>query len=177
MIDWLDPRHGERILDICSGTGTLSIMLGSQLAGKAEVVGVEISPAQLRVAGRKRKPEGVSFLRTDAQDIPFTDGSFNKAIIFGALHEMPREVRQNVLSEAHRLIKAAGRLVVMEHNKPESRWKASFYALLERFNPEYSTYRDLLRCGLASEIERAGFRIVRTQTHCWEFFQSILAEK
>jgi ubiquinone/menaquinone biosynthesis C-methylase UbiE len=176
-IDWLDPAPGERVLDIASGTGTLAIMLGKQLAGQGEVLGVEISPAQLRVARKKQSPAGVSFVKADAQDIPFPDTSFDKAIIFGALHEMPREVRRNVLAQAFRVLRPTGRLVVMEHHEPGSRWKASLFDFLERFNPEYPTYRDLLERGLATEIADAGFMVIKTRVAAWDLFQTILAEK
>ncbi|MFH1312457.1 MAG: methyltransferase domain-containing protein [Candidatus Eisenbacteria bacterium] len=176
-IDWLAPGSGERILDICSGTGTLTIMIGKQMAGQGEVVGVEVSPAQLRVARKKRRPAGVSFVQADAQDIPLPDAGFDKAIIFGALHELPREVRRKVLSEAFRVLKPSGGLVVTEHNNPDSKWKRSIFAFGERFNPEYPTYKDMLECGVLTEIENAGFRVIKTRTAAWDFFQTILAQK
>jgi ubiquinone/menaquinone biosynthesis C-methylase UbiE len=176
-IDWLEPRPGDRVLDICSGTGTMTIMIGKQLAGQGEVLGVEISPAQLRVARKKRKPAGVTFIQADAQNIPLPDTSFDKANIFGALHEMPREVRRKVLSQAFRVLKPAGNLVVTEHNNPDSKWKASLFDFSERFNPEYPTYKDMLECGLTNEIEHAGFRVVKTRTDAHEFFQTVLAQK
>jgi len=48
---------------------------------------------------------------------------------------------------------------------------------MERFNPEYPTYKNMLKCGLTSEIEQAGFKIVRTNTTSWEFLQIVLAER
>jgi demethylmenaquinone methyltransferase/2-methoxy-6-polyprenyl-1,4-benzoquinol methylase len=177
IIDWLDPQPGERVLDICSGTGTLAMMLAERLAGKGEAVGIEISPSQLRVARKKEKVAGLSFIQSDAQRIPFSDSHFDKSVICGALHEMPQEVRQNVLAEAYRVTNAGGRIVITEHNKPDQKWKANLFDFLERFNPEYPTYKNMLACGLTNEIEAAGFRIVRTDTTCWEYLQIVLAEK
>lgn len=177
VIDWIDPKPGEKILDICSGTGTLAIMLGKRLAGSGRIVGIEISGAQLRIARRKRCPEAVSFVEADARNIPFPNDHFDKAVIFGALHEMPRRARRKVLSEALRVLKPGGGIVVTEHNRPEAEWKARLFAFLERFNPEYPTYKDLLRCGLTSEISRTGFKILRVRTDAWDFFQTVLAKK
>jgi len=176
IVKWIDPQPGEKIADICCGTGTLTIMLAKRLAGGV-VVAIELSPAQLRIARRKEKPDGLFFIEGDAQDIPFSDCYFDKSVICGALHEMPQEVRHNVLSEAYRIIRPGGRIVIIEHNKPNQRWKASLFDFMERFNPEYPTYKNMLKCGLTNEIEKAGFGIVRTNTTFWEFFQIVLAER
>ncbi len=177
IIEWIHPQPGEKIIDICCGTGTLTIMLAKGLAGTGEVVGIELFPAQLRIAQKKKRPNGLFFIEGDAQDIPFSDCYFNKSIICGALHELPQEVRGNVLSEAYRVTRAGGRIVVIEHNKPDRKWKASLFDFMERFNPEYPTYKNMLGCGLINEIEKAGFGIVKTKTTSWEFFQIILAER
>jgi len=177
IIELLDPQPGEKILDICCGTGTLTIMLGERLAGTGEVAGIELSSAQLKIARKKQKPNNLTFMEGDARDISFSDCYFDKGVICGALHEMPREVRQNVLSEAYKVIRLGGKIVIVEHNKPDRKWKASLFDFLERFNPEYPIYKDLLKCGLTNEIERAGFRIIRTDTTSCEFFQIVLAER
>lgn len=177
IVEWIYPQPGEKILDICCGTGTLTVMIAKRLRGIGEVVGIELSPAQLRIARKKEKLEGLYFLEGDAQNIPFSDCYFDKGVICGALHEMPQEVRKNVLSEAHRAVKPGGRIVNVEQNKPDRKWKALLFDFLERFNPEYTTYKNMLKCGQTNEIKQAGFRIIRTNTTCWEFMQIVLAEK
>ncbi len=177
IIEWLNPQPGEKIADICCGTGTLTIMLAKRLAGTGKVVGIELSPAQLRIARKKEKPNSLFFIQGDAQDTPFSDCYFDKSVICGALHEMPQEVRRNVLSEACRVIRPGGKIVITEHNKPNRKWKANLFDFMERFNPEYPTYKNMLKCGLTNEIRRVGFRIVRTNTTSWEFFQIVLAER
>lgn len=177
VIEWLELAPGDKVLDICSGTGTLSIMLGRALRGSGEVVGIEISDHQLRIARRKRVPANVSLLLADAQHIDYPDAYFDKAVIFGALHEIPRDVRANILTQAFRVLKPEGHMVLLEHNRPESHWRAKLYALLECLNPEYPTYIDLLHSGLTNELDRAGFSVRRIQVIAHEFFQIVLAEK
>jgi len=177
IVDWVDPRPGQKIIDICCGTGTLTLLLARRAARRWPVVGLEISAAQLGVARKKYRPARVLFLQGDAQAMPFSQGSFDKGVICGALHELPHDVRQRVLAEAHRVIRAGGRLVVVEHNDPSKRWKRALFRSLERFNPEYPTYRDLLQRGLFSEIERSGWRIARKEVTNWEFFQIVLARR
>jgi ubiquinone/menaquinone biosynthesis C-methylase UbiE len=177
VIDRLDPRPGDRIIDLCSGTGRLTIMIGKRLAGSGEVIGIEMSPAQFEMAGRKRKPDVVSFVNGDARRTGYSDGYFDKAVISGALHELPKAIRAEVLSEAFRITHPGGSLVVTEHNRPAAEWKARLFDFLERFNPEHPTYRDLLDSGLEREIGQAGFSIVETDTTAWDFFQTVVAER
>jgi ubiquinone/menaquinone biosynthesis C-methylase UbiE len=212
IVDWVDPRPGERFIDICCGTGTLSILLAERMAGagvraqvgneagleveaepgtaEAEgrvsagakespgrVVGLELSPDQLRVARKKPNPGGLTFLEGDAQAIPFPDGHFDKGVICAALHEMPAEVRHQALVEAHRVLRPGGRMVFIEQHQPRSRLKRWTWDLLERLNSEYPTYRDLMRRGLIREIEQGGFRVARSQVIAGGFFQIVMGKK
>lgn len=176
-VDWVNPQPGEKILDICAGTGTLAIMLAKIQQGAGKVAGIELSPAQLRIANKKEKPTELSFINGDAQNIPFSNDYFDKSVISCALHELPQQVRKNVLMEAYRVMKAGGIIVIVEPNKPVRKWKVWLFDFMERFNPEYPTYKNLLNCGLTNEIRRAGFRIDRTDIVCWEYFQIVLAVK
>lgn len=175
IVDLIDPQPGERIIDVCSGTGTLSIMLAERLTEAGEVVGIELSSAQIQVARKKRMPGNLVFVEGDAQKIAYRDGYFDKGVIFGALHELPREVRAKVLLELHRLVKDGGTIVVLEHNRPAGKWRRVLYDFLERFNPEYPTYKDLLANGLINEMTQAGFEVRKTDILCREFFQVAVA--
>jgi ubiquinone/menaquinone biosynthesis C-methylase UbiE len=177
VIERLGLRPDDRVVDVCSGTGTLSIMIGKRLSGSGEVAGVEISEHQMAIARRKAIPPNVKLMQCDAQRLPFTDSHFEKAVIFGALHEIPRPARHNILEETYRVLKPGARFVILEHNTPSRRWRALLYRYLEWPTPEYSTYRDLLESGLANEISAAGFEVRSTEVVASEFFQVVTAEK
>ena len=177
VIDRVDPSPGDRVIDICSGTGTLSLMLAERLSGSGEVAGVEISDYQINIARRKPAPANLTFTLADAQHIPYDDEYFDGAVIFGALHEIPREVRRNILAQAYRVLKPGGRIVHLEHNRPERTWRARLYRFLEWPTPEYPTYIDLLDRGLGNEIAEAGFQVRKTEAVAAEFFQVVMAEK
>lgn len=177
VLTLLEPRLGEKILDCCCGTATFTLMIAERVEQKGEVVGVELSQAQLRVAQRKNRAGKVLLINADAEILPFSDDGFDKVVIFGALHEMPEKARQNVLAEVYRILKPEGRFVAFEQNKPERRWKTALFDFMERFNPEHETYKDMLKKGLLNEIERARFKIRQREITSWEFFQVVVAEK
>jgi len=177
IVDWVDPRPGERIIDLCCGTGTLTALLAERLAEKGQVVGLELSPDQLRMARKKTNPGGLIFLEGDAQQIPFPDGHFDKGVICAALHEMPAGVRHRVLAEARRALRPAGRIAFVEQHPHRNRIMRWTWDLLERLNPEYPTYRDLMQRGLIHEIEQGGFQVVRSEIIAGGFFQIVVGEK
>jgi type I restriction-modification system DNA methylase subunit len=61
--------------------------------------------------------------------------------------------------------------------EPDKKWKAWLFDFMERFNPEYPTYKILLKSGLIHEIKQADLKIFKTDKIFWEFFQVVLAEK
>ena len=72
----LNPRRGERILDLATGTGWTSRLLARR---GATVTGVDIAKGLLEAAERKAVAAGLSiaYLHGDAEQLPFDDASFD----------------------------------------------------------------------------------------------------
>jgi len=89
ILGWLDPRPGERILDLGCGTGELTARL---VASGASVVGLDSDPAMAE-AFRARLPD-VPVVVLDAQAPWPHDGAlggpFDAVFSNAALHWMPR---------------------------------------------------------------------------------------
>ena len=79
-LELLDPRPGERILDVGCGDGALSLKI---IERGAEVVGVDSSPELVEVA----RSAGVYAELTDAADMDF-ERQFDAAFSNAALHWM-----------------------------------------------------------------------------------------
>lgn len=107
-------QPGMRVLDIACGTGEPAISLAALLADDGEVVGVDISPAPLKIAEERATQRGlrnVTFQQADAHGLPFPDNSFDcitsrLGIMFFA--DLPR-----ALSEMRRVLKPEGRAILL----------------------------------------------------------------
>ncbi|MFH6786258.1 MULTISPECIES: class I SAM-dependent methyltransferase [Methylobacterium] len=75
----LDPRPGERILDLATGTGWTSRLVARS---GAEVVGVDLGADLIAFAAGRARAEGLSIAYRvgDAESLPFADGVFDAVI-------------------------------------------------------------------------------------------------
>jgi SAM-dependent methyltransferase len=100
---------GGRYLDLGCSAGLYT----RGLARDSEVVGIDISPSMLREADRRARRTGTrpSFVRANAQNLPFFDGAFSGAVCGGSLNEFKNSAR--VLRETHRVLQSGGRIAIM----------------------------------------------------------------
>lgn len=125
----IDPKPGERILDIACGTGTSTLPLAKS---GATVVGVDFSPEMIAEAGR-RHPK-IEFRHADAMKLPFGDDEFDAVTISFGLRNVhdPKQA----LAEMYRVLKPGGRLVVCEFSKPQrALLRAGYFAYLRFVAP------------------------------------------
>ncbi len=111
VVEAVDPKPGERILDLAAGTGTSSVPFAR--AG-AFVVPTDFSLGMLRV-GKARQPF-LPFVAGDGMHLPFRDESFDAATISFGLRNI--HDRMAGLRELHRVVRPGGRLVVCEFSHP-----------------------------------------------------------
>jgi SAM-dependent methyltransferase len=100
-----------RYLDLGCSAGLYTRGLALDL--DVDVIGIDISPSMLREAGRRARRSGTrpSFVRANAQNLPFFDGAFSGAVCGGSLNEFGNPAR--VLRETHRVLASGGRLAIM----------------------------------------------------------------
>ncbi|PZE26532.1 MULTISPECIES: demethylmenaquinone methyltransferase [unclassified Curtobacterium] len=125
----VDPRPGERVLDLAAGTGTSSVAFAKR---GAEVTALDLSAGMIEV-GRQRHPE-ITFVHGDAEQLPFEDDSFDAvSISFGLRNVNEPSV---ALAEMYRVLKPGGRVVICEFSTPPlAVLRLSYTAYLKRVLP------------------------------------------
>jgi demethylmenaquinone methyltransferase/2-methoxy-6-polyprenyl-1,4-benzoquinol methylase len=120
-VDALGFTGGERVLDMCTGTGDLAIEAVTSRAGQAaEVVGADFSSEMLHLAAGKVRRAGldsrIRLLRGDATSVPFANGTFDAAMVaFGIRNVLDPDA---ACREFHRVLRSGGRLAILEFGAP-----------------------------------------------------------
>lgn len=139
-------RAGERLLEIGCGEGANLHHLKAEGAIR---FGVDYSGAKTAFARRATDAHTVT---ADATRLPFADGAFDALLIRDVLHHI-RDV-DGVLAEARRVLRAGGRLTLLEPNR------ASPLILLQA--ALIPAERGVLRsttAALSATLARAGFTV------------------
>ena len=115
MMDWLAPRKGSRLLDVAGGTGDVAFRYLGRAPGASAVV-CDMTENML-IAGRKRAEAGsmasqLDWVVGDAMALPFPSNSFDTYTISFGIRNVTRI--QDALSEALRVLRPGGRLMVLE---------------------------------------------------------------
>ncbi|TGE32485.1 demethylmenaquinone methyltransferase [Desulfosporosinus sp. Sb-LF] len=167
---------GMHMLDVCCGTGQLSMELGNVVGAAGDVTGLDFSQNMLDVAKKtltqSTNQGNIRFIQGDAMALPFPDHSFDGVTVGWGLRNLP-DLRQGI-REMIRTVKPGGKVVSLDMAKPtfpgfkQAYWlyfdklvplmgkiwarKASAYQYLHDSAREFPAQEELVRifaeCGL-----------------------------
>ena len=117
MVQAVQPRAGQRILDVATGTGMVAFALAQR---GAEVTALDQSAAMLAVARRRTPPSAgrVEFVTGEAEHLPFADGAFD-ALTFTYLLRYVDDPAAT-MRELARVVRPGGLIGMVEFGVPEN---------------------------------------------------------
>jgi len=157
----LPPMHQAlgskpRILEIGCGTGSATRLV-AQSFPKARVTALDLSAPYLKVAqDNLRSFPNVDFSQGDGTALEFKDQMFDCVFSVFLMHELPAEERKKVVTEAWRVLKPGGLLVLADSlqldDDPELNWALESFPKIYH-EPFYTNY---LKSSLEKLAESVG---------------------
>ena len=110
-------RPGDRVLDVAGGTADLARVFAQRVGTKGEVVLTDINPSMLRIGRDRLLDAGVltPIVQCDAEKLPFAADRFDCVCVAFGLRNMTH--KDLALAEMRRVLKAGGRLLVLEFSR------------------------------------------------------------
>jgi len=122
VIRQLALNRGDRVLDVCGGTGDFAILAAQAVAPEGMVAVYDINSRMMETG--RRKVDGspyertINWLRGDAEMISFPDNTFNEVTIGFGLRNLIH--LEEGLKEMFRVLKKGGRLLGLEFSLPKN---------------------------------------------------------
>ena len=168
--EWVCSQARGEVLEVAVGTGRNLPFYPKEV----NLTGVELSPAMLEVARSRAQELGVEAdLRiADAQALPFPDEAFDTVVMTLSLCTIPDD--RKAVSEASRVLKSGGRLLLLEHVRspvlPVRTVQRLLDPLFVRFQADHLSREPLDHLDDASleveRIERSKLGIVERLSAC-----------
>ena len=180
FIDWLAPRKNTHLLDVAGGTGDIAFRFSKKTKNQAKVTILDRNKNMLN-EGKRRLNVGqiapdLEWVCGDAMNLPFKNEIFDYyTISFGIRNVLDLK---KCLSEALRVLKPGGRIMILEFSKVENEtlnkiYDAFSFNVVPRLGKlianDAESYQYLIESirkfpsqeKLASLVSEAGFRLVK----------------
>ena len=105
FVEFAGVRDGDSVLDVGCGTGALSATL-ARVTGASKIVGIDPSTGFIEYARTQVADPRVTFELGDAQDLPYSDGSFDRCMALLIVNFVPDAPK--AANEMRRVTKPGG---------------------------------------------------------------------
>ena len=169
VIELAQIAPGERVLDIATGTGVAAFLAAERVGASGSVVATDISQKMVdatSVEAERRGVTNMTFARTDAEELPYDDASFDVALcVLGMMY--PADP-QRAIDQMARVLRPGGRAVVCVWGRRDRcGWNAIFPIIEARVASDVCPMFFSLGApgGMELAFERAGFVDLHEERH------------
>jgi ubiquinone/menaquinone biosynthesis C-methylase UbiE len=151
-------QPGDRVLDVCTGTGEQAMAFARR---GAKVVGVDIARGVLECAAAKTARRRPRWLEMDATKLGFRDEAFDVATISFILHHMPEPIQRCLLTEVARVTRK--RIVIIEPHTPANPRLQPIWAVIHARFDESEYHQEWSQQDFAATCRSANLQVEEVQ--------------
>jgi ubiquinone/menaquinone biosynthesis C-methylase UbiE len=112
-IDYLDLQAGDRVLDVCCGTGASAIPAALKVGPTGQVIGADLAASLLELGQIKATQRGlknIEFRQGDFENLGFPDESFEAIVCVFGIFFVPD--MEGAVRELWRMLKPGGQMAI-----------------------------------------------------------------
>ena len=125
LVKKINPSKTDVVLDVATGTGDVAFKLSPK---SKSITGIDIASNMIKLANIKRikkNAKNTNFLVGDAENLPFSDNSFDLVTISYGYRNISNQIK--ALKEFNRILKPKGKLYILEFSEPTNFIVSPFY--------------------------------------------------
>ncbi len=156
IVSVLELSDASRVLDLGCGTGVLTRTIADKVKAGGEAVGIDAAAKMIQVARKKRATDNCRFEVMAAESLSFEDATFDAVVSSLFFHHVPLDLKEKSLSEAFRVLRPGGRLVIADMHVPTT-WMGALVSHVSRWFFMQPQIGENIRGVLPGVIAKAGF--------------------
>jgi ubiquinone/menaquinone biosynthesis C-methylase UbiE len=128
-------KEGDTVLEVGSGTGTLSLAAKRKAGKLGNVYGIDIIPGMIELSKQKAKnvDEDITFTLGSIVEIPHEDNKFDVVLCSFMIFHVSEQTRQKGISEIYRVLKPGGQLFIVDLGLPKGSFQRTLAKLMLGF--------------------------------------------
>ncbi len=173
LLEALDLRSGQRVLDVGCGTGTLTILI-ERACRNVSVLGLDGDPDVLKIARQKATAANAhaEFVQALVDNMPFGADSIDRIASSLLFHHLTSEGKRRALRDIFRVLAPGGKLCIADWGKAQNKLMRGVFLAVQLLDG-FATTDENVRAGLSPCLEEAGFADVKEVDRQMTFFGTL----